>query len=156
MINSSEDLQLKGRVQAIFISRQKGLPRDKTRSGRFLEDHGLEGDIHAGPGKRQVPLYGSAGHERLAAGDSDGLCFRRFQETLCLDGIDTRLLKSGERLEAGGVVFEISEARKKCYPECPIIKRGRRCDLADSVRFCRVISGGILSVGDLVQVSPIG
>ncbi len=136
-----------GTVSAIFLSHEKGSDRVELAEGLFLADHGLSGDAYSGPGERQVPLYCAAGRDRLAAGAGDGLCFARFLETLRVDGIDTMELETGDLLSGGTAVLEISPVRKRCFPECPIVGRGERCDLARSVRFCRVVKEGVLRPG---------
>ncbi len=136
-----------GIVSALFLSLEKGSDRVETGEGLFLVDHGLSGDAYSGPGDRQVPLYCVEGRKRLAAGPGDGLCFARFLETLRVDGLDTGDLETGDKLDAGTAVLEISPVRKRCFPECPIVGRGERCDLASSVRFCRVVKEGVLRPG---------
>lgn len=142
----------KGTVSALFLLREKGSGRIEIDAGRFERETGLAGDAYAGPGDRQVPVYCDAGRKRLSEGPDDGLCFARFLETLRLGEIDTLELDTGDLLSSGEAVLEVTAVRKRCFPECPIVARGERCDLARSVRFCRVERDGELRTGAAVTL----
>jgi MOSC domain-containing protein YiiM len=141
----------KAKLEAIFLLKRKGEPRLEIEEGYLKENWGLEGDAYAGPGDRQIPIYCSAGRERLSA-FNDGLCFSRFLETLRFSGLDTASLATGDRIEAGEASLEVSGARKKCFSECPIVQRGERCDLATAVRFCRVVTSGRINCGSPIEI----
>ncbi len=49
---ANSDLEMK--IVSIAISKKKGTPKVQVEKASLLEDHGLEGDAHAGPWHRQV------------------------------------------------------------------------------------------------------
>ncbi len=142
-----------GRVEAIFISRQKKTEREEINEGHFIKNFGLEGDAYSSPGaKRQVTILSSKGRAAVEQEGMNGLCFERFLETVRISGIDADALKPGAVLVAGRALFEVTEYRKKCYPECTIVQSGRVCSLATDVRFLKVLRTGKVSVGDRVEI----
>jgi len=143
-----------GRVNAIRIRREKGKPFRRIPEGRFKADFGLEGDIHSGPGQAQVILLGREGRERLKGSPAEGLCFRRFRETVTTEGIDLFNFPPGTRLEIGKTLLEITRVGKRCFPECVLVKGKMPCALSREVVMARVIRGGKIGVGDSISLTP--
>lgn len=144
---------MNGVVTAVFLSIEKKKPRIEITEGIFLEDYGLEGDAYSSRGsKRQVAVLSEEGRIGVVNEKLDGLCFERFLETVRFSGIDMSKLKPGTRLRIGEAFFEVSKHRKKCYPECSIIKSGRVCSLVPEVRFLKVLKTGKVRKGDSVEI----
>jgi len=141
-----------GIIKEIMIAREKGGPRDSIREGFFSAGFGLKGDIHGGPGDKQVVFFGVEGRERLSESTETGLCFKRFVPTLATEGIDLFELNVGTRLKIGDSIMEISGVGKKCYPECVLIKAKTPCVMPREVVFARVVESGLVRVGDQVQM----
>lgn len=142
-----------GKVEAILISRKKKTPRIEIDKGNFIRDYGLEGDAYSGKGAdRQVTILSKAGREQINTDRRDGLCFRRFIETVRISGVDMDDLHPGMILRMGKVLFEVTRYRKKCYPECEIIKAGTTCALVSEARFLRIIQSGVVKKGDSVEL----
>ncbi len=142
-----------GRVEAILISREKKSTRIEIEEGMFTENYGLEGDAYSERGSdRQVAVLSLEGREAVESEPLHGLCFQRFMETLRISGIALKNTGTGARLAIGGAVFEVVQGRKKCFPECDIVKSGRVCALKTDVRFLKVITSGIVSKGDRVEL----
>ena len=53
-----------GKVVAISISAEKGVPKTNVESARLIEDAGIEGDAHAGKWHRQLSLLFSTQRQR--------------------------------------------------------------------------------------------
>jgi MOSC domain-containing protein YiiM len=146
-----------GVIRKIGISREKGRPREEVAEGFFEAGFGLRGDSHSGPGEKQVVILGIEGRERMKESPEEGLCFRRFKETVSTAGIDLFRLPAGSRVRVGESVWEISRTRKDCYPQCVLVRAGRPCALAREVVFARVIASGPVRKGDrVVPVNPPG
>lgn len=142
-----------GKVEAILISRKKKTPRIEVDKGNFIRDYGLEGDAYSGKGEdRQVTILSKEGREQINNDRRDGLCFQRFIETVRISGIDMDDLKPGKILRIGKGLFEVTKYRKKCYPECEIIKAGTTCALVSEARFLKVIQSGVVKKGDRVEI----
>ena len=154
---SNPEQQETGVVREIRISRAKGRPREEIAEGYFQAGSGLRGDSHSGPGDRQVVILGIEGRQRLADSSGEGLCFRKFKETISTAGIDLFRPGAGTRIRIGESVQEISRAGKDCYPECDLIRADRPCALSREVVFTRVVVSGTVRKGDPVSlVTPAG
>lgn len=138
-------------ITAILRLEQPKTERIPLSEADLQAGYGLLGDIKAGPGDRQVPICCESTWKRLARGPGDGLCFARFSETLRFAGLDTGKLESGDLLKIGTALLRVSPARKRCFPECPMVMRGERCDLSVSVRFCTVEESGTIRLGDIAE-----
>jgi MOSC domain-containing protein YiiM len=144
-----------GTVWEIRISREKGRPREAIAEGYFEAGFGLRGDSHSGPGDKQVVILGIEGRERMKESPEEGLCFRKFRETVSTAGVALFRLPAGSRVRVGESVWEISRTGKDCYPECGLIQSGQPCALSREVVFARVATSGTVRTGDpVVQVSP--
>ncbi len=144
-----------GTVREIRISREKGKPREEIAEGYFESGFGLQGDSYSGPGDRQVVILGIEGRRRLADSPEEGLCFRKFQETVSTAGIDLFRLPAGTKIKIGESVWEISRTGKDCYSHCVLVQSGQICALAREVVYARVTTSGMVRPGDpIVPVSP--
>lgn len=141
-----------GKVLEIYISREKGRPREAIGEGLFRRDFGLVGDAYSGNKDRQVCLIGIEGKEKLEQVKNDGLCIKRFKETITTQGIKLYKFKVGTRIRIGESLMEISRVGKSCFLECSIIKTGKRCSLSNEVVFANVIKGGIIKKGDNIKI----
>ena len=113
---------------------------------RAVAGRGLEGCAHARSGKRNV-LFASAEHL-----DAVGVEPGTIKENFTVEGADVHAWAIGQRVEAGGAVFEISMV---CDP----------CELMDAIRpglrtelegrrgmLARVVEEGEVSVGDELRL----
>ncbi len=142
-----------GKVETILISRKKKTPRIEIDKGMFIRNFGLEGDAYSKEGEdRQVTILSLGGREQVVKDMRDGLCFRRFVETVRISGIVMDDLKPEIILRMGKALFEVTKYRKKCYPECEILKTRAACALVADARFLKVIQSGIVKTGDTVEI----
>jgi MOSC domain-containing protein YiiM len=141
-----------GRVRAISISVQKGVPKTNVPQAQLQADFGIVGDAHAGSGHRQVSLL--AGEQidqlrdtaaRVAPGD--------FAENITTQGLDLRLLRVGSRLRIGAAVeLEITQLGKRCHGRCAIFERLGDCIMPREGAFARVLQPGLIHVDDTIEV----
>lgn len=141
-----------GRVIAINISVGKGTPKDTIESGRFIADFGLEGDAHAGKWHRQVSLLANESVDKMRQQGVEGLCTGRFAENITTEGLDLWHLKVGTRLRIGETLQEISQIGKECHTGCAIKQMVGDCVMPREGIFTRVIEGGLVKTGDLIEV----
>jgi len=139
-------------VTALYLCREKGVPRMDIEEGLFRTDHGLEGDCYSRPGDRQVTLLDARARRMTDEDTREGLCYARFRETLQLGGLSLKDLPAGTRIRAGEVLLEISAKGKRCFPECAILQTGVKCALAEGAAFARVLEGGRIRKGDPVEI----
>ncbi len=145
---------MKIRVLSIATSRHKGTPKFEVREALLRDDHGLEGDAHAGAWHRQVSLLAS---ERIEEARERGLdvSFGDFAENIATVGIDWKGVAIGSRFLIGGyAVIEITQIGKECHGKCAVYYKNGDCIMPREGVFARVIEGGSIRQGDAVLPLP--
>lgn len=139
---------MQGTLEAIHIAAKVGAPMAALDAAQIIADFGLEGDRKAQRGShRQVLIINS---ETL---DAFELQPGEIRENLTIRGLDIFALETGQEVQVGDVVLQVT---KYCAP----------CEFMDSVRpglrtamkkqrgmLFRVISGGHVKVGDRVSIT---
>lgn len=141
-----------GTIDSILYATEKGRPRQQADSALLKPDWGIEGDAYAGPGERQLLLFWSEAREEVDTAENQGLCYPRFRENLLIRGLDPGTLRPGDRLRAGDTLLRVTEASKRCYPECELPKR--ECQIRGHVAFCAVEKGGAVAVETEIWLLP--
>jgi MOSC domain-containing protein YiiM len=138
---------VKGSVVKLQICSAHRAPMQQKQSLRAVADLGLEGDHHAKRGSARQVLF--MDEETLAA---FGLSAGRVRENITTRGIELKTLVVGTRLRVGGAVFEIT---KSCAP-CEFIediRPGLREEMeGQRGMLARVVEGGEMRVGDVIEV----
>ena len=161
-----------GKVVSVNISRRKGAQKTAIPEARFVPGRGMAGDVHAGPGNRQISLLALESIEaqkeffekKRAAGklpkcpkSGDLLHPGAFAENVTTQGVDLAALPLGTRLFVGDdVVLEISKIGKECHKHCIIYKMLGDCIMPREGVFAKVIQGGIVKPGDEVRIDEGG
>ena len=141
-----------GLVVSVNISRRKSVRKKPGQEGILIEDQGLEGDAHAGPGLRQVSLLAIESIDKmkqlgLAVGPGD------FAENITTSGLDLPHLPVGTVLETdGGIVLEVTQIGKTCHTKCAIFRQVGECVMPQEGIFVKVIKGGKIKAGDKIYV----
>lgn len=141
-----------GKVVAVNISKRKGTVKEPISQGNFIEDYGLEGDAHAGKGIRQVSLLGVESYNKYKDREIKGLCDGKFAENLTTEGIILYKLPIGTRLIIGNTIQEVTKIGKECHNGCEIQKLVGVCIMPKEGIFTKVIKGGIVKPGDIIEV----
>jgi MOSC domain-containing protein YiiM len=114
-----------GYIEAICISRKKGIVKKPVSSSRFIENRGIEGDAHAGKWHRQISLLSGESIE----------------------------LKVGDRLILNNkVLLEITQIGKECHNSCAIKVRTGDCIMPREGLFAKVVKGGSVKAGDSIKM----
>ena len=137
---------MKGTVRALFIKREKGGKPVPLQAVRAI-DGGLEGDHHTGSSKRRqiLLMFGKVLDElHIEPG--------AIYENVVVDGIDVMALEEGQRLRLGEAVVDVTIPCEPCI-QMDRVRPGLQ-DALESRRgmFVKVISPGMVRVGDLVEV----
>jgi MOSC domain-containing protein YiiM len=116
-----------------------------------LTDRGLEGCRHARPSSgRQVLLVDSETLEAF------GLRPGQIKENVTTGGLPVNDLASGQRLEIGAAVLEVTGPCEPCS-RMDEIRMGLRQELRGHRGIlCRVIQGGRIQRGDRIELAPAG
>lgn len=142
-----------GTVTAICISRQRGTRKEPIQTAELRTDYGIAGDAHAGKWHRQVSLLQQEKVDdfcRLGGNVTPGA----FGENLLVSGIDFRSLLVGTRLRCGEVLLEMTQIGKECHTHCAIYHQTGDCIMPREGVFAKVIHGGVISVGDTMEIEP--
>ena len=140
-----------GIVKAICISERKGTKKTDVGTCELVENHGLKDDAHAGSWHRQVSLLS---YDKVEAFRATGATVDdgAFGENLLVEGIDFKTLPVGTQLSCGDVRLEITQIGKECHAHCEIYRQVGDCIMPREGVFARVLSGGLISVGDEMHV----
>ena len=140
-----------GKVLAVCISERKGTEKINVGSARFIEDWGVENDSHAGKWHRQVSLLS---HEKIEAFRARGaeVADGAFGENLVVEGFDFRTLPVGTKFKCNDVVLELTQIGKECHSGCAIYQKMGECIMPREGVFTRVLHGGVISVGDTLEI----
>ncbi len=111
-----------------------------------IAGQGLEGCAHANPPMREV-LFASKEHL-----DAVGVEPGATRENLTVDGDDVERWPIGQRVRAGGAVFEITMVCDPCH-RMDELRAGLRAEL-DGRRgmLARVVESGEVAVGDEIEL----
>ena len=146
-----EDLNMKGSIEAVCMSERKG-PKTPVDSIQLCLDHGVEGDVHAGPWHRQVSLLSLAQIEGMRRAIPD-LPLGAFGENIVARAFAPEKLEVGARVAAGDeVVLEITQLGKECHDRCIIYHTVGDCIMPKFGTFARVVQPGALHPGDRLEV----
>ena len=140
-----------GKILAVCISEQKGTEKHNVGSARLIEDWGVENDSHAGKWHRQVSLLSFEKIEAFRARGAD-VAFGAFGENLVVSGIDFRTLPVGTKFKCNDVVLELTQIGKECHSGCAIFEKMGECIMPREGVFTRVLRGGVISVGDTMEI----
>lgn len=141
-----------GKIIAVCSAPQKGMIKRDIGEGVLIEEFGLEGDAHAGFMHRQVSLIAME-DIRLMMEKLPTLVPGSFAENLTTEGFDLSQLKIGGRLRVGETLLEVSQIGKECHTKCEVFKQSGECIMPQKGIFTRVIKGGMVKIGDTVELA---
>ena len=140
-----------GKIIAICTSERKGLAKQEVPFAIVKENHGIEGDAHAGTWHRQVSFLDKEAIDdfnKKGAKVSNGA----FGENFIVSGLGTIDLSVGTLLKCGDVIFEVSQKGKSCHDHCEIFYRVGTCIMPKCGTFAKVLKGGMIKKGDEIMV----
>jgi len=141
-----------GKIVAVSVSLKKSVKKTNIRSGRLVENHGMENDAHAGDWHRQISLLAL---ESIAKIRGKGLEVNPgdFAENITTEGIQLWELPVGTRMKLGEeALVEVTQIGKECHDRCAIFHQVGDCVMPREGVFVRVMKRGEVKPGDLVQV----
>jgi len=142
------------KIVSIAVSKKKGIPKNQVEEISVIQDHGLEGDAHAGPWHRQVSFLASESIEKSRKNGLD-VTFGDFAENIATSGIEWQKIPIGARLMLGeSTLVEITQIGKECHNRCAIYFMAGDCIMPREGIFARVLRGGTIRRGDKIQLMP--
>ncbi len=140
------------RVVSINISEKKGTIKKPTPEGYLRENHGLEGDAHAGDWHRQVSLLAQESIDKMKL-KIPTLVPGAFAENITTEGIDLCSLPVGTKLKIGDeAILEITQIGKLCHTDCEIRVLTGDCVMPREGIFAKVVKGGKIKNGDAIEI----
>lgn len=148
-------MKREGKVAALFRYPQKRMPGIEESELVCVEHSGIDGDHHADGGERQISLLTVQEKQWMQQQEQQGFCFKKYRENILLDGLELYGYRSGDLIQIGDVVLELTGEIKSCHPDlCHLADGAHNCILAGTSRFAQVKSGGTIQVGMCVTISP--
>jgi MOSC domain-containing protein YiiM len=140
------------KIVSLAISKKKGTPKVQVEKATLIEDHGLEGDAHAGPWHRQVSFLAAESIDKARKQGLD-VGFGDFAENIATSGIDWQDIAVGARVNLGkSALVEITQKGKECHTKCAIYYMAGDCIMPREGIFGRVIKGGEVRTGAPVRI----
>lgn len=142
-----------GKIMAVCISEKRGTQKKKIEKVRLIENFGLEGDAHGGNWHRQVSLLS---YEKVRAFEEKGISVEdgAFGENLLVEGFDFKTLPVGTRFRCGEALLEMTQIGKECHSHCEIYQAVGDCIMPREGVFARVLHGGVIQIGDEMEIVP--
>lgn len=145
-----DNLDLCGTVVAVCVSSEKGVRKHPVEVITLLQEHGIEGDAHAGMAHRQVSLLAEESIDKMRASGFE-LSPGDFAENITTHGISLYTLPVGTRLTINTVELQVSQIGKACHAACEIRKLVGDCIMPREGIFGMVLSGGEIKPGDTIR-----
>jgi len=142
---------MQGKIVAVCTSKNKGERKKNIGQSNLLPGLGLEGDAHAGFQHRQVSLLALESIEKMQKMGLD-VHPGDFAENITTHGLDLPVLPIGTRLKIGDALLEVSQIGKECHTRCNIYYQAGDCVMPKEGIFAIVVNGGLVAVGDLIEV----
>lgn len=139
------------KVKAVCISEKKGTRKTEVPSINVVVNHGIVGDAHAGNWHRQISLLAEESIDKMRQSGLE-LTPGAFAENIVTEGIELKSLAVGTKLKVGNTVLEVTQIGKECHNDCEIKKSAGKCVMPTEGIFAIVITEGIISPGDDVEV----
>jgi molybdopterin adenylyltransferase len=142
------------KIVSVNISGKKGIVKSPVEF-IDIDNTGIAGDAHAGNWHRQVSLLGEESMERFAALSGRKITFGEFAENITTRGLELADTSPLDRLVSENAELEITQIGKKCHgTTCAILKETGDCIMPREGIFARVIKGGRLKAGDIMEYRP--
>jgi molybdopterin adenylyltransferase len=141
-------------IVSVNISGRKGIVKSPVEF-IDIDKKGIIGDAHSGNWHRQVSLLGEESMERFATLSGRKITFGEFAENITTRGLELADTSPLDRLVSENAELEITQIGKKCHGStCAILKETGDCIMPREGIFARVIKGGRLKAGDILEYRP--
>ncbi len=142
----------KGSIVAVNVSDRKGVAKHGVPAGTLVVEHGLAGDVHAEGGKRQLSLLALESIDKMRAKGAQ-VKPGDFAENLTTEGLELDSLPIGTLLKVGPeAILAVTQIGKACHKGCAIRELVGDCIMPREGIFARVIQGGGVKPGDIIEV----
>jgi MOSC domain-containing protein YiiM len=139
-------------VVSIATSRKKGTRKQVVEEAILIQDHGIEGDAHAGPWHRQISFLAAESIEKARQKGLE-VTFGDFAENIATSGVQWAQIPIGSQLQIGeDALVEVTQIGKECHNKCAIYYLAGDCIMPREGIFARVLRGGKVKGGDAIRM----
>ena len=139
-------------IVTVAVSKKKGTRKKIVDEALLVQDHGIEGDAHAGPWHRQVSFLAAESIEKVRDQGLD-VTFGDFAENIASSGVDWLSIPVGTRFRLGDTaLLEVTQIGKECHNKCAIYYLAGDCIMPKEGIFARVLKGGKIRPGDTIHM----
>lgn len=140
-------------IEAICISKKKGMVKKPVDVAYFQEGFGIVGDAHGGKWHRQVSLLAGESIDTVKV-KLPSLKDGAFAENIITRGLDLLSVSVGDTIQIGSdIILEITQIGKKCHNDgCVIKKATGDCIMPKEGIFAKVIHGGQAKAGETISL----
>ncbi|MEA1963724.1 MAG: MOSC domain-containing protein [Candidatus Aerophobetes bacterium] len=148
---------MKGRVLSINISKEKGTGKKPIEEGYCKQEYGFVGDAHSGHRYKQVSLISWENIEKEnAISKEHNFKPGDFAENITTRDVNLKELKIGDEIKIGNKVrLVVTQIGKECPNYYEIYKRFGSYIMPEEGIFTKVLKGGKVRAGDVIEVNPI-
>ena len=140
------------KIVSIAVSKKKGTIKQCVDQAKLLENHGIQGDAHAGDWHRQLSFLAAESIDAVSTKEFV-LKFGDFAENIATTGIDWKSQKIGQKFRMGDTALvEITQIGKECHKKCAIFYRTGDCIMPKEGVFAKILTGGTICVGDEIKL----
>jgi len=149
---STDSVNIK--VISVNISEKKGTIK-KPVDSIMLDNHGVQGDAHAGPWHRQVSLLGIESVKKFEKEAGRRINYGEFAENITTEGLELFTTSPLDKFVSDKVILEVTQIGKSCHGDsCAIFREVGNCVMPKEGIFCRVLNDGALEPGDSFTYQP--
>ena len=141
-------------VVSVNISERKGTQKHPVPEIQLKLHHGIVGDAHAGDWHRQISLLAEESVDTMRAVCPIPLDAGVFAENINTEGLDLKNLPVGTHLKIGETEVEVTQIGKECHSHCEIYQAVGDCIMPREGVFARVLHGGMIQIGDELEIVP--
>ncbi len=145
--------KIHGHLISVNLGKVRGVPKHPVDKGVLTPDWGLEGDAHGGDWDRQISLFPLETMALVPKAIRTTFEENSYSENLTIEGIPPEFLRVGTVLAIGTARIKILQIGKETF-EPP--ESGRPYIVSREGRFGRVLSGGTVKRGDVVEMIEEG
>lgn len=142
-----------GHLISVNMAKIRGASKRPVDEGILTPGWGLKGDAHGGDWDRQISLFPVETMALVPKAIRAAFELNTYSENLTIEGLPPEKLKIGTVLSIGTARIKILQIGKEVF-EPP--ESGRPYIVSREGRFGRVLSGGTVKAGDIVEIVEEG
>ena len=144
-------MSAKGKILGIYISHKRGIAKNSISCAQLISDWGIRGDAHAGKWNKQICLFAIESLTEVPPTKWKQCQEKAHTENITIVGLSLEHLSPKTLLKIGHQVILRIESRGKEK----FIEDGRSYIISREGRFCTVLHGGQINVGDKIEKMTI-